>query len=262
MARKFILNPSNVDNAITKPLAFPKSKTVKYPQPKKILLASTMAKKVIPGEYKSCNPFFASAQIRLAHTDINFPNFDDYRRVDTLDPESSAKDTHDSRKLFSYLFTAGAGMAGAYSAKNVATKLIYTMSPSADVLAQAQIEVDLSTIPEGKTVILKWRGKPLFIKHRSVADITKEESTDFSSLRDPEPDSARVQKPEWLILIGICTHLGCIPIANAGDYPGGFYCPCHGSHYDGSGRIRKGPAPLNLEVPPYAFTTDTSIVVG
>lgn len=94
---------------------------------------------------------------------------------------------------------------------------------------------------------------------RTSTEISKEEAVDVATLRDPEPDSARVQNPEWLIVVGVCTHLGCVPIANAGEF-GGYYCPCHGSHYDASGRIRKGPAPLNLEVPEYVFQDDLVIV--
>lgn len=135
------------------------------------------------------------------------------------------------------------------------------MSPSADVLALAKIEVKLGDIPEGKNATFKWRGKPLFIRHRGAAEIEREKSVDLGSLRDPQHDDERATKPEWLVLIGVCTHLGCVPIANAGDY-GGYYCPCHGSHYDASGRIRKGPAPLNLEIPEYEFVTDELLIVG
>lgn len=109
--------------------------------------------------------------------------------------------------------------------------------------------------------MFKWRGKPLFVRHRSAEEVENERSVDVSSLRDPEHDADRVQQDEWLVLIGVCTHLGCVPIANAGDF-GGYYCPCHGSHYDASGRIRKGPAPLNLEVPTHTFTDETMLVVG
>ncbi|KAI4498446.1 hypothetical protein M0802_006381 [Mischocyttarus mexicanus] len=126
------------------------------------------------------------------------------------------------------------------------------MSAGADVLALSKIEVNLDEVPEGKNVAFKWRGKPIFVRHRTQAEISNEAKVDVSSLRDPQHDNDRTQKPEWLIVIGVCTHLGCIPVANAGDF-GGYYCPCHGSHYDASGRIRKGPAPLNLEVPQYTF---------
>jgi ubiquinol-cytochrome c reductase iron-sulfur subunit len=135
------------------------------------------------------------------------------------------------------------------------------MSASADVLAMAKVEVDLASIPEGKNVIIKWRGKPVFIRHRTADEIKEAEDTDWKSLRDPQPDGDRVQKPEWLIMLGVCTHLGCVPIGEAGDY-GGWFCPCHGSHYDISGRVRRGPAPLNLEVPAYEFPEETALVIG
>lgn len=138
---------------------------------------------------------------------------------------------------------------------------LVNMSASADVLAQAKVEVDLASIPEGKNVIIKWRGKPVFIRHRTSDEIKEAEDAKWEALRDPQPDSDRVKKPEWLIMLGVCTHLGCVPIGEAGDF-GGWFCPCHGSHYDISGRIRKGPAPLNLEVPEYDFPEDTSLVIG
>jgi len=141
------------------------------------------------------------------------------------------------------------------------TEFLVNMSASADVLAQAKVEVDLATIPEGKNVIIKWRGKPVFIRHRTSNEIKEAEDTDWHKLRDPQPDSDRVKKPEWLIMLGVCTHLGCVPIGEAGDF-GGWFCPCHGSHYDISGRIRKGPAPLNLEVPEYNFPEENNLVIG
>lgn len=155
----------------------------------------------------------------------------------------------------------GGAVATAYAAKSVVTHFISSMSASADVLALAKIEVKLSEIPEGKSVTFKWRGKPLFIKHRTGDEISIEQGVPVGSLRDPQHDNERVQNPKWLVVIGVCTHLGCVPIANAGDF-GGYYCPCHGSHYDASGRIRKGPAPLNLEVPAYVFADDDTLIVG
>lgn len=181
----------------------------------------------------------------------------------------------------------GAGaVGGAYAAKGLVTAFVSSMSASADVLAMAKIEIKLADIPEGKSVTFKWRGKPLFIRHRTAGEITTERNVPTATLRDPEADDVgfiklfsfstiinyklmyfiifqqqRVIKPEWLVVIGVCTHLGCVPIANAGDF-GGYYCPCHGSHYDASGRIRKGPAPLNLEVPVHSFPDEGTLVVG
>lgn len=200
-----------------------------------------------------------STQIRWAHTDISVPDFTDYRRDATKDPNVPASESEDSRKNFSYLLTGGLGVAAAYGAKGVVTQFVSSMSASADVLALAKIEVKLGEIPEGKSVTFKWRGKPLFIRHRTAAEIANEQSVAVNSLRDPQHDNERVKNPEWLVVLGVCTHLGCVPIANAGDF-GGYYCPCHGSHYDASGRIRKGPAPLNLEVPEYVFQDDLLVV--
>jgi ubiquinol-cytochrome c reductase iron-sulfur subunit len=124
------------------------------------------------------------------------------------------------------------------------------MSASADVLALASAEFDLGGVAEGTTLTVKWRGKPVFIRHRTAEEIAREDAVALSSLKDPQADKDRAIDQEWLIVLGICTHLGCVPISGAGDF-GGWFCPCHGSHYDISGRIRKGPAPKNLEIPPY-----------
>jgi ubiquinol-cytochrome c reductase iron-sulfur subunit len=134
------------------------------------------------------------------------------------------------------------------------------MSPTADVLALASAEFDTGAIAEGTTLTVKWRGKPVFIRHRTADEITKEKAVSLSVLKDPQTDEARAVDPKWLIVLGVCTHLGCVPISGAGEY-GGWFCPCHGSHYDCSGRIRKGPAPLNLEIPPYKLT-GTKLLVG
>lgn len=133
-------------------------------------------------------------------------------------------------------------------------KLVLSMSASRDVLAMASLEVDIGSIEPGSTVTVKWRGKPVFVRHRTEADIQLANSVHMNELRDPEEDSVRVQNPEWLIVVGV-------PLPNAGDY-GGWFCPCHGSHYDISGRIRKGPAPYNLEVPQYKFTEETKLLIG
>ncbi|XP_014206066.1 cytochrome b-c1 complex subunit Rieske, mitochondrial [Copidosoma floridanum] len=198
-------------------------------------------------------------QQRLAHSDIQIPDFSEYRHESTLDPASKNRDTKAARTSVSYLVATGVGVTGAYFAKSLVYDAVMSMSASADVLALAKIEIKLDAIPEGKSVVFKWRGKPLFIRHRTADEIAREQAVDIASLRDPQTDADRVQKPEWLVILGICTHLGCVPIANAGDF-GGYYCPCHGSHYDASGRIRKGPAPLNLEVPEHEFVDDLLIV--
>jgi ubiquinol-cytochrome c reductase iron-sulfur subunit len=153
--------------------------------------------------------------------------------------------------------TAGVGAAC------LALPLIDTMNPSADVSALASVEVDISKIKVGEEKKVMWRGKPIFIKRRSQWAIDEAKKAKLSDLKDPQLDKDRVKegKEEWLITVGICTHLGCIPIGDSGEYDG-WFCPCHGSVYDTSGRIRKGPAPKNLEVPPYAFLSDTLIKIG
>jgi len=166
-----------------------------------------------------------------------------------------------SRRTFAYLVAGGVGVGLVSGAKSSVLDFLSTMSASADVLALANVEVDLTTIPVGANMTVKWRGKPLFIRHRSAEEVEEVRKVPVASLRDQEADEARVKQSEWLVVLGVCTHLGCVPLANAGDY-NGYFCPCHGSHYDTSARIRKGPAPLNLEVPPYKFVSDSLLLVG
>ncbi len=141
-----------------------------------------------------------------------------------------------------------------------------SMNPAEDTLALGTTEVDISSIEEGQSITVKWRGKPVFIRKRTKTEIEEAKAVNISDLKDPEQDVNRVKKEEWLILVGVCTHLGCVPLGQKltdtkGEY-NGWYCPCHGSHYDTSGRIRKGPAPENLPVPPYSFLNDTTIKIG
>ncbi|BCR87422.1 hsp70 nucleotide exchange factor fes1 [Aspergillus chevalieri] len=168
-----------------------------------------------------------------------------------------------SNQVFSYFMVGTLGVISAVGAKATLHDFLVNMSASADVLAQAKVEIGLAAIPEGKnaSVIIKWRGKPVFIRHRTQDEIDEARKVDWKDLRDPQPDEDRVQRPEWLVMLGVCTHLGCVPIGEAGDY-GGWFCPCHGSHYDISGRARRGPAPLNLEVPQYNFATEDTLVIG
>ncbi|KAK8768414.1 Rieske iron-sulfur protein [Amblyomma americanum] len=234
----------------------------KRPPPPAKLSHYALAKSLPTRELLACSgSFTAPAQVRMAHTDVKVPDFSAYRKKSSLDPAKSSRDVQVSSKMQTYLILGVGAMGGTYAAKSLVTKFVMSLSASADVLAMAKIEVKLSDIPEGKNATFKWRGKPLFVRHRTSDEISREGAVDMSSLRDPQHDRERTQKPEWLVIIGVCTHLGCVPIANAGDF-GGYYCPCHGSHYDASGRIRKGPAPLNLEVPPYEFTTDSTLLVG
>ena len=166
-----------------------------------------------------------------------------------------------SRRDFLYLAT------GAFVAVGTAATIwpfIHSMNPSADVRALSSVEVDLSAIEEGQAVTVLWRGKPVFVRRRTAKEIADAAAQDSDI--DPQPDSERVIRPEWLVVVGVCTHLGCVPKGQrTGEERGewnGWFCPCHGSHYDTSGRIRKGPAPRNLPVPEYTFLSDTMILVG
>jgi ubiquinol-cytochrome c reductase iron-sulfur subunit len=171
-----------------------------------------------------------------------------------------------TRREFLYL---AAGAIGAVGAAGVAWELINSMNPAADTLALSTIDVNLAPITEGMGIVTMWQGKPVFVRHRTAQEITEAENVKLSDLIDPSApatDKDRVQKSPWLVLIGICTHLGCIPLGNKptdlrGDW-GGYLCPCHGSQYDTSGRVRHGPAPLNLAIPPYNYTSDTAIRIG
>ncbi|KAH6580816.1 hypothetical protein BASA61_009399 [Batrachochytrium salamandrivorans] len=163
---------------------------------------------------------------------------------------------------FTYFMVGNLSAVGAMAAKNIVTDYLLNLSASADVLALAKVELDLSAIPEGKNVVLKWRGKPIFVRHRTADEIAEANTVNMDELRHRETDSDRTQKPEWLVMLGVCTHLGCVPLGEAGEF-GGWFCPCHGSHYDISGRIRKGPAPLNMEIPPYEIKEgEDKLIIG
>ena len=170
----------------------------------------------------------------------------------------SIKDDNTTRRDFLYITT---GAFGAVGAAAVVWPLIDQLNPDASVKAVSTIEVDISSIEPGSFLKVAWRGKPIYIRRRTSEEITSAEKDDYLALPDPQKDIDRVQKKEWLVVVGVCTHLGCIPIANQGEYEG-WFCPCHGSHYDLSGRIRKGPAPTNLEVPPYEFVNENLIKIG
>ena len=155
---------------------------------------------------------------------------------------------------------------GAVGAASFVWPLIDQMNPAADTLALASTEVDLEGLEEGQSITVKWRGKPVFIRHRTKEEISSAKDQLLDRLRDPQTDDERVQNDKYIVLVGVCTHLGCVPLGQKsgdvkGEY-GGWFCPCHGSHYDHSGRIRKGPAPTNLEVPKYSFLSDTLIKIG
>ena len=159
-----------------------------------------------------------------------------------------------------FLFTASYAL-GAVGVGAAVWPLIDQMNPDASVKALATSEVDISTVGLGKTITVLWRGKPVFIRRRTQEEISKAQNVNLSELIDPQKDEDRVKKSEWLIMTGVCTHLGCVPLGEKGDF-GGWFCPCHGSHYDTSGRIRKGPAPTNLEIPKYEFVDNNTIKIG
>ena len=163
-----------------------------------------------------------------------------------------------TRRDFIHVLTGGVGAVAVGAA---VWPLVDQMNPSADVLALSSTEVDLSQIEVGQSITVVWRKQPVFIRHRTAEEIAEAEDVPMSDLKDPETDAARVEKPEWLVMVGICTHLGCIPLGERGEFDG-WFCPCHGSHYDTSGRIRKGPAPKNLAVPDYVFDGDDKIIIG
>ena len=181
------------------------------------------------------------------------------------DSSQPASDPSDGATRRDFLVYAASGL-GAVGVAAAVWPFVHSMNPAADTLALASTEVDISKVEVGQAITVTWRGKPVFIRHRTAEEIKAAEDVNVSELRDPQTDAQRVQKPEWLIMVGVCTHLGCIPLGQKPSDPkgefGGWFCPCHGSQYDTSGRIRKGPAPLNLLVPQYTFLTDTSVRIG
>jgi ubiquinol-cytochrome c reductase iron-sulfur subunit len=186
----------------------------------------------------------------------------------------SANDTIDpTRRDFLYVAT---GMAGVVGAGAVAWPFIDQMRPDASTLAASSIEVDVSSLTPGMSLTVKWRGKPVFIRNRTPEEIKAAQDVPLAELKDPVARNANIasdaqatdidrsagkDKENWLVMVGVCTHLGCVPLGQQGDF-GGWFCPCHGSHYDTAGRIRKGPAPQNLAVPTFAFISDTTIRIG
>jgi len=184
-------------------------------------------------------------------------------KVDEQNRKISPETKKESRRDFLHLTTISIGGIGTAV---FMWPFLKSMNPAEDTLALGSTEVDLTNINVGQAKTVKWRGKPVFIRRRTSEEILEANDVDLKSLRHPENDKNRVQKEEWLVLLGVCTHLGCVPLGqkmsdSKGEY-NGWFCPCHGSHYDSSGRIRKGPAPENLAVPPYTFINDTTIKIG
>ena len=159
-----------------------------------------------------------------------------------------------------FIYTASYAL-GAVGVGATVWPLIDQMNPDASVKALSSTEVDVSSVLPGQSITVLWRGKPVFIKRRTEEEIAKAREVDLKDLKHPEKDEDRTKNPEWLVMLGVCTHLGCVPLGDKGEY-GGWFCPCHGSHYDTSGRIRKGPAPTNLEIPKYEFVNSNTIKIG
>jgi len=182
--------------------------------------------------------------------------------------EDPAGTVHEEGPVRRDFLKLAAGSFAAVGAAVMVWPFVHSMNPSQDVLALSSTDVELGPIAEGQAVTVMWRGKPVFVRRRTAQEIQEARAVNVGELRDPATDQSRVKpgKDQWLIVVGVCTHLGCVPLGQKptdarGDY-GGWFCPCHGSHYDTAGRIRRGPAPLNLAVPAYTFTSDTRIRVG
>jgi len=190
-----------------------------------------------------------------------------YHNTDSIDnyyetqrkPEQRIDPT---KRAAQYLVLGGMRMVGVTFGRMCVLRFVQYWSAGADVLALATTELDISSIRKGTTYVCKWRGSPVFITHRTAQDIEDARKDDNNpSLRDPETDAERCPSPEWHVAMAVCTHFGCVPIAGQGDW-GGYFCPCHGSHYDKAGRARMGPAPLNLPIPPYKFLDANTILIG
>lgn len=190
------------------------------------------------------------------------PSLDQLGSVDTgYYDDRIDKVREPERRAFAYLMLTTVRFAYASAARLLVVKCVASLSISASAAALATADFDLSDVEFGDTITVKWRGKPIFIRRRKPHEIEEVRAVPLSHLRDQETDEERVINPEWIIVLAICPHLGCVPVSNAGEY-NGWFCPCHGSHYDISGRIRKGPAPLNLEVPPYKFLDEKFLLIG
>lgn len=211
---------------------------------------STMLRRACPSQRAAAAPRRSSGvQVRAPHSPparsmankIEAPSWGHYKR----DALSDSK----TRRAFTYAVIGLAGSTSFYGVKSTVLDFVNSMNASADVLALANVEVDLNTIPKGSAITVKWRGKPLFVRHRTEEEISLATNVPSSELKDPETDEVRRKKPEWMILLGVCTHLGCVPINNSGDYKG-WFCPCHGSHYD----TRYAPFPTRRTCPHGAFS--------
>lgn len=207
--------------------------------------------------------------MRIAGTRVR-PFLFPHKPICTGENVATTNAAEPTRRDFIYVAT---GTVAAVGVGLAAWPFIDQMNPSSAVLALSSVEYDLSAVQEGQQSVIMWRSKPVFVRRRTKKEIAEAEAVAVADLPDklarnlnlpedaPATDKNRIEKPEWLVVIGICTHLGCIPLNNQGEF-GGYLCPCHGSQYDTAGRIRKGPAPENLAVPPYAFLSPTKIKIG
>ena len=169
-----------------------------------------------------------------------------------------SKKVHSKRRDFLFTTTYAVGAIGIAAA---IWPLVDQMNPDSSVKALSTTEVDITNVEPGKTITVLWRGKPIFIRRRTKKEIDEAGEVNLKDLKDPEKDSDRVKNPEWLVMVGVCTHLGCVPLGGKGEF-NAWFCPCHGTHYDTSGRVRKGPAPKNLEIPKYEFLDGNTIKIG
>jgi ubiquinol-cytochrome c reductase iron-sulfur subunit len=172
---------------------------------------------------------------------------------------SMSSEPASNRARRDFLFV-GAGAAAGIATGSLAWPIVDLANPG-ELIGGSAIEVDLTAIQPGQIVTLKWQGKPIFIRHRTESEIEAARNTPLTDLSDPQKDEDRVKSPEWLVVVGLCTHLGCVPLGHLGEY-GGWFCPCHSSVFDTSGRVRRGPAPRNMEVPEYVFLSDAKLKIG
>ncbi|CAG9764245.1 unnamed protein product [Ceutorhynchus assimilis] len=218
-----------------------------------MILNNLFLKKLIFNQKIYKNQLLPGLLKRTSHRDMKIPDFSKDMQDSVVDPKTKVTESEDTRRLRPYINSAVYMMIMLYGTKAEIVRYVKFMDASADVLALAKIEINLDEIAENRNVTFKWRGKPLMVWHRTDADIEAVRKIPLNILRDPEKDEDRVIDPKWLVVMGICTHLGCVPVSHQGDY-GGYYCPCHGSHFDISGRTRKGPAPTNMEIPYYTIS--------
>lgn len=223
---------------------------------------STFGKPVISTSLSSKRFYSRKLPDRIQNLVDNQPTGGLIQTVDDQQPylKPQGEEGDYDKRQFAYFVIGSTRFIAAAGIRLAVLKVLYTWSVSKDLLALSSIEVDLSPIEVGKTITVTWRGKPVFIRHRTPKEIAYSKSVPLSELRDPQTDEQRTKNPDYVVFVAICTHLGCIPLKDAGKY-NAFFCPCHGSHYDISGRIREGPAPFNLEVPEHKYISDAGKLI-